>query len=52
MAGYLRWAAWAGLMTLAMFAVCEHVHLVMGAVSIVLCTLGGVRSMEGTLDYV
>ena len=36
-------------MSLAMFAVCERVHLTMGAVSIVLCTLGGARSMEGTL---
>ena len=39
-------------MALAMFAVCERVRLAMGAVSIVLCTLGGARSMEGTLDRV
>ena len=39
-------------MALDMFAVCERVHLEMGAVSIVLCTLGGARSMEGTLDCV
>ena len=39
-------------MALAMFAVCEPVRLAMGAVSIVLCTLGGARSMEGKLDRV
>ena len=39
-------------MELAVFAVCERVHLVMGAVSIVLCTLGGARSMEGKRDRV
>ena len=39
-------------MALAMCAVCERVLLVMGAVSIVLCTLGGARSMEGKLDRV
>ena len=39
-------------MALAMFAVCERVRLEMGAVSIILCTLGGERSMEGTLDRV
>ena len=39
-------------MELAVFAVCERVHLVMGAVSIVLCTLGGDRSMEGKRDRV
>ena len=27
------WAAWAGVMALAMFGVCEHVRLAMGAVS-------------------
>ena len=52
MAGYLRWAAWAGVMALATFAVCERVRLAMGAVSIVLCTLGGARSMEGKRDLV
>ena len=36
-------------MALAMFAVCERVRLAMGAVSINFCTLGGARSMEGTL---
>ena len=39
-------------MTLAMFAFCDCVRLAMGDVSIVLCTLGGVRSMEGKLDRV
>ena len=32
--------------------VCERVRLAMGAVSIVLCTLGGARSMEGKWDRV
>ena len=36
-------------MSLAMLAVYERVRLTMGAVSIVLCTLVGARSMEGTL---
>ena len=31
---YLRWAAWAGVIVLAMFSICEHVRLAMGAVSI------------------
>ena len=39
-------------MTLATFAVCERVRLLMGAVSIVLYTLGGYRSMEGKRDRV
>ena len=39
-------------MALAMCVVCEHVRLAMGAVSIVLCTLGGARSMEGKQDRV
>ena len=39
-------------MALAMFAVCERVRLAMGAVSIVLCTLGGAWSMECKLDRV
>ena len=52
MSGYLRWAAWAGLIALAVLAVCERVSLAMGAVSIVLCTLGGARSMEGMRDRV
>ena len=39
-------------MALAVFAVCERVRLAMGAVSIVLCTLGGARSMEGKRDSV
>ena len=52
MAGYLRWDAWAGVMTLAMFAVCERVRLEMGSVSIIFCTLGGARSMEVKMDRV
>ena len=32
LARYLRWAAWGGVMALAMFAVCERVRLAMGAV--------------------
>ena len=39
-------------MALAIFAVCERVRLAMGAVSIVLCTLGGARSMEGKQERV
>ena len=39
-------------MALAMFAVYERVCLEMGAVSIVLCTLGGAWSMEGKQDRV
>ena len=35
LSGYLRWAAWAGVMTLAVFAVCERVRLATGAVSMV-----------------
>ena len=50
LAGYLRWAAWAGVMALALFTVCERVRLAMGAVSIVLCTLEGTRSMEDKQD--
>ena len=39
-------------MVLAVFAVCERVRLVTGEVSIVLCTLGGARSMAGKWDRV
>ena len=39
-------------MALAVFTVCEHVRLSMGTMSIVLCTLGGARSMEGKWDRV
>ena len=39
-------------MTLAMDVVCERVLLVIGAVLIVLFTLGGARSREGNLDRV
>ena len=35
--GYLRWSAWAGVMTLAVFAVCERVCLATSDVS----TIGG-----------
>ena len=38
-------------MALAIFAVCERARLEMGAVSIVLCTLGGAWSMEGKRDH-
>ena len=34
-------------MALVVFAVCEQVRLATGAVSMVLCTLGGDRSMAG-----
>ena len=50
--GYLRWDAWEGVMAIAMFAVCERVRLEMGAVSIVLCTLGGARYIEGKQERV
>ena len=39
-------------MELAVFSVCERVRLATGAVSIVLCTLGGARSMAGKRDRV
>ena len=39
-------------MALAVFTVCEPVRLAMGAVSIVLCTLGGAQYMEGKRDRV
>ena len=52
LAGYRRWAAWAGLITLAMVAVCERVRVAIGAVSVVLFTLGGGRSMVWNLDLV
>ena len=39
-------------MALTVFAVCERVRLATGAVSIVLCTLGGARSMAGKWDRV
>ena len=48
----MRWAAWAGVMALAVFAVFERVRLATGAVSIVLCTLGGARSMAVKWDRV
>ena len=53
MDGYLRWSAWDGLITLAMAAVCEHVCVAIGAVSVVLFTIGGGRStVWGNLDLV
>ena len=52
MAGYHRWATWDGVMPLAMAAVCERVRLEIGAMSVVLFTLGGGRSMVGNLDHV
>ena len=39
-------------MALAVFAVCEQVRLATGAVSMVLCTLGGDRFMAGKWDHV
>ena len=39
-------------MALAVFTVFECVRLAMGAVSIILCTLGGAWSMEGKWDRV
>ena len=39
-------------MALAVFVVFERVRRVMGTVSIVLCTHGGVRYMEGKRDRV
>ena len=39
-------------MTLAMAAVCERMHLSIGAVSVILFTLGGERSMVENLDRV
>ena len=39
-------------MALAVFVVCDCVRLVMGAVYIVLSTLGGARSVAGKWDHV
>ena len=39
-------------MALAVFVVCECVRLATGAVSSVLCTLGGAWSMAGKWDHV
>ena len=39
-------------MALTIFAVCERVRLTTGAVSMVLCTLGGDRSMAGKWERV
>ena len=38
-------------MALTIFAVCERVRLATGAVSMVLCTLGGERSMAGKCKH-
>ena len=52
-AGYRCWAAWAGVITLAMDLVCERVRLAIGAVSGVLFALGGGWStVWGNLDLV
>ena len=40
------------MITLAMAAVCERVRAAIGAVSVVLFTLGGERSTVGNLDRV
>ena len=50
LAGYPLWDAWDGVITLAMDTVYERVRVEMGAVSVVLFTLGGGRSMVGNLD--
>ena len=52
LAGYCRWAAWAGVITLAMAVVCERVRVEMGAVSVFLFTLGGGRFMVWNLELV
>ena len=53
LSGYRRWAAWAGVITLDVAAVYEHVHLTMGAVSGFLFTLGGGwPTVWGDLDLV
>ena len=52
LAGYCLWAAWDGVITLAMDAVFERVRVAMGAVSVVLFTLGGGRSTVGNMDLV
>ena len=39
-------------MALAVFVICERVRLATGAVSIVLCTLGGARYMDVQWDRV
>ena len=52
LAGYLRWAAWDGVMAPSIFTVCERVSVAMGAVSIVLCTLGGAWYTEGKRERV
>ena len=51
--GYRCLAAWAGVITLYMTAVCDRVHLTIGPVSGVLITLGGGWSTVcGTLELV
>ena len=51
--GYRRWAAWDGVITLAMADVCDRVCLEIGPVSGVWITLGGGWSkIWGTLDLV
>ena len=40
------------MVALAVFAVCDRVRLATGAVSIVLCTLGGARSVDVKWDRV
>ena len=35
MSGYLHWDAWVGVMTLAVFTVCERLRLATGSVSMV-----------------
>ena len=52
LAGYCRWAAWDGVITLAMAAFCEGVRVAMGDLSVVLFPLGGGRSAVGNMDLV
>ena len=52
MAGYCRWAAWAGVIILSMDAVFERVCAAIGAVSVLLFTLGGGRSTVDNMELV
>ena len=52
LAGYFRTDAWARVTIIVMAAVCDCVRLAIGAVSVVLFTLGVGRSTVGNLDLV
>ena len=41
LSGYRRWAAWYGVITLVIAAVCERMRVGMGAVSVDLFNIGG-----------